>query len=59
MPFADDEIKAFATIQGVQDPEALLADIHKRNAEEYARWPQDLIELYTDWKDSPSQPQTS
>jgi hypothetical protein len=51
MPFTEDEIKAFATIQGVQDPEALLADIHKRNAEEYGQRPQDLIELCADWKD--------
>src|SRR5882724_2148359 len=51
MPFTSEEIKAFAAIQGVQDPEALLADIRKRDAEEYAERPQDLIELCTDWKD--------
>jgi hypothetical protein len=51
MPFTQEEIKAFATLQGVQDPEELLADIRKRNAEEYAQRPQDLIELCTDWKD--------
>lgn len=51
MPFTSEEIKAFAAIQGVQDPEALLADIRNRDAEEYAERPQDLIELCTDWKD--------
>lgn len=51
MPFTSEEIKAFAAIQGVQEPEALLADIRKRDAEEYAERPQDLIELCTDWKD--------
>jgi hypothetical protein len=51
MPFTPEEMKAFAAIQGVQDPEALLADIRKRNAEEYAQRPQDLIELCTDWND--------
>lgn len=51
MPFTPEEIKAFATIQGVQDPEALLADIRKRDAGEYAERPQDLIELCMDWKD--------
>jgi hypothetical protein len=51
MPFTPEEIAAFAAIQGVLDPEALLADIRKRHAEEYAQRPQDLIELCTDWKD--------
>lgn len=51
MPLAPDEIKAFAKMQGVQDPEALLADIRKRDAEQYAHRPQDLIELCADWKD--------
>lgn len=51
MPFTSEEIKAFAAIQGVGDPEALLADIRKRYAEEYAKRPQDLIELCADWKD--------
>jgi hypothetical protein len=51
MPFTPEEIKAFATIQGVPDAEALLADIRARHAEEYAERPQDLIELCTDWKD--------
>lgn len=51
MPFTSEEIKAFAVIQGVEDPQALLADIRKRDAEEYAERPQDLIELCTDWRD--------
>ena len=36
MPFTHDEVKVFAALQGVRDPEALLADIVKRDAEEYA-----------------------
>jgi hypothetical protein len=51
MPLAPEEIKAFAVTQGVQDPEALLTDIRKRDAEDYAQRPQDLIELCADWKD--------
>ena len=51
MPFTQEEIKAFAALQCVADPEALLADIRKRDAEECAQRPQDLIELRTDWKD--------
>jgi hypothetical protein len=51
MPFTQEEIKAFAALQGVKAPEGLLADIRNRDAEEYAQRPQDLIELCTDWKD--------
>lgn len=51
MPLSPEEIKAFAVVQGVLDPDALLADIRKRDAEQYSRRPQDLIELCADWKD--------
>lgn len=51
MPLSDDQIREMATIQGVNDTDALLVDIRKRNAEEFARRPQDLIELCIDWRD--------
>lgn len=51
MPLSDDQIREMATVQGVTDTAALLADIRKRNAEEFARRPQDLIELCVDWRD--------
>lgn len=51
MPLSRDQIREFAVGQGVTDPDALLADIERRDAEEYAQRPQDLIELCSDWKD--------
>lgn len=51
MPLSTAQIKEFAIGQGVTDPDALLADIQRRDAEEYAQRPQDLIELCSDWKD--------
>jgi hypothetical protein len=39
-----------AVIEGVTDPDALIADIDRRDAEEFAQRPQDLIELCADWK---------
>ncbi len=51
MPLSDDQIREMATIEGVTDTAALLKDIRKRNAEEFARRPQDLIELCVDWRD--------
>ena len=51
MPLSDTQIVEFATDQGVEDPEALLDDLKKRNAQEFARRPQDLIELCSDWRE--------
>jgi len=51
MPLTRGQIREFAVAQGVLDPDALLADIDQRNAEEYAERPQDLIELCSDWKE--------
>ena len=51
MPLSDEQIVEFAGGQGVENPEALLADLQKRNAEEFARRPQDLIELCADWRE--------
>jgi hypothetical protein len=51
LPLSMDQIRQMAINEGVTDPDALLADIRQRNAEEFARRPQDLIELCTDWRD--------
>lgn len=51
MPLTREQIRAFAEIQKVTDPDALLQDIELRDAGEYAQRPQDLIELCSDWKD--------
>lgn len=50
-PFSDQEIIDFARLQGVSNPEELFEDLKSRNAEQFARRPQDLIELSADWKD--------
>jgi hypothetical protein len=51
MPLSNDQIREIAVLQGVHDVDAMLDDIHKRNAEEFSRRPQDLIELCADWRD--------
>lgn len=51
MPLSDIQIVEFAQVQGVEEPAALLGDLQKRNAQEFARRPQDLIELCADWRE--------
>ncbi|MCO5975193.1 NACHT domain-containing protein [Ideonella oryzae] len=51
LPFSDDEIAEFARGQGVKNPEKLLEEIRARHAEDFARRPQDLIELCDSWRD--------
>lgn len=51
MPLSSEQMRAFAELEGVTDSEAMLEDIRKRNAEEFARRPQDLIALCADWRD--------
>lgn len=51
LPFSDEQIVEFARLQGVCDPEEMLNDLKSRNAQEFARRPQDLIELSADWRD--------
>tara|TARA_B110001469_G_scaffold42109_1_gene41664 strand:+ start:501 stop:4835 length:4335 start_codon:yes stop_codon:yes gene_type:complete len=51
LPLSDTQIADFARNQGVDEPQALLDDLRRRNAEEFARRPQDLIELCADWRD--------
>lgn len=49
MPLSDEQIQQMAAVEGVDEAKALLADIRARNAEDFARRPQDLIELCADW----------
>lgn len=49
MPLSDAQIIKFAQLQSVKEPVELLTDLQKRNALEFARRPQDLIELCADW----------
>ncbi|AHY08746.1 NACHT domain-containing protein [Serratia plymuthica] len=51
MPLSDEQIIQFSRDQGVNDPEQLLKDLQRRNAQEFARRPQDLIELCVDWRE--------
>lgn len=51
LPLSDEDIVEFARGQGVSNPDELLAAIHARHAGDFARRPQDLIELCDDWRD--------
>jgi NACHT domain. len=51
MPLSLQEIREFSLLQGVVDPDALVADIRLRDAEDFAQRPQDLIELCSDWRE--------
>ncbi len=51
MPLSREQMREFAALQGVLDPDALLADIRQRDAEEFAERPQDLVELCSDWRE--------
>ena len=51
MPLSREQMHAFAVVQGVSDPDALLADISQRDAARFAERPQDLIELCADWRE--------
>lgn len=44
------QIKLMISRQGITDADALLTDIKSRNAQDFARRPQDLIELCSDWR---------
>lgn len=50
LPLAEEQIVEMARQQGVNNPSALLSDIRRRHAEEFAKRPQDLIELCADWR---------
>lgn len=51
MPLSREQMREFAVLQRVTDPDALLEDIRRRDAEEFAERPQDLIELCSDWRE--------
>lgn len=51
LPLTGLQIIEFARSRGVGDPEALLAAIDAKHAREFARKPQDLIELCDDWRE--------
>lgn len=51
VPLSPEQMREFAALQGVPDPDALLADIRQRDAEEFAERPQDLVELCSDWRE--------
>ena len=51
MPLSITQMREFAILQNVSDPDALLDDIRLRDAEEFAQRPQDLIELCSDWRE--------
>jgi hypothetical protein len=51
MPLSREQIREFAVLQRVADPDALLEDIRRRDAEEFTERPQDLIEIYADWRE--------
>lgn len=51
MPLSDAQIRQMAESQGVPDVDGLLDEIRQHNAQEFARRPQDLIELCADWRD--------
>lgn len=51
MPLSDKQIMEFSRGQGINDPHLLLEDLQRRNAQEFARRPQDLIELCADWRE--------
>jgi hypothetical protein len=51
LPFSDAEIVEFARAHGVETPEQLLKEIRARNAQEFARRPQELLELCDGWRE--------
>jgi hypothetical protein len=51
LPLSGPQIMKFARSRGVADPEVLLAAIDAKHAREFARKPQDLIELCDDWRE--------
>ena len=51
MPLSEEQIVEFSRNQGVDEPDLLLENLKNRNAQEFARRPQDLIELCSDWRE--------
>ncbi|MFT8895724.1 MAG: hypothetical protein ABF968_02045 [Acetobacter sp.] len=51
MPLSNEQIVDFCRHQDVSDPNLLFEDLRRRNALEFARRPQDLVELCADWRE--------
>lgn len=51
LPLSTTQMRALAITQNVSNPDDLLGDIAKRDAQEFAERPQDLVELCADWRD--------
>lgn len=51
LPLTDEQILQFARGRGIESPEDLLSAIQAKHAHDFARRPQDLIELCDDWRD--------
>jgi hypothetical protein len=51
MPLSKEQMRSFAVTRDVKDPDALIADIDRRHAEDFAQRPQDLIEICADWRE--------
>lgn len=49
-PLSNEQILELAREHRVTSPEELLKEIEVRNAHDFARWPQELIELCDDWR---------
>ncbi|WP_143514165.1 ATP-binding protein [Pseudomonas syringae] len=52
LPLSDLQIRGMAALESVTEIDDFLSAIHARNAQDFARRPQDLIELCVDWKES-------
>lgn len=51
LPLTNNQILQFARSRGIESPEELLSAIQAKHAQDFARRPQDLIELCDDWRD--------
>jgi len=51
MPLSNEQIEAIIDLQGVADGDALLKEIDRRRMWDFARRPQDLIEISAYWKE--------
>ncbi|MDR1275833.1 MAG: ATP-binding protein, partial [Candidatus Accumulibacter sp.] len=51
LPLTDQQIIEFSGVQGVTSPKALLSAIDAKHARDFARRPQDLIEICDDWRE--------
>ncbi|WP_185753176.1 ATP-binding protein [Pseudomonas fluorescens] len=54
LPLSDSQIREMAATRHVTDIDNFVASIRNKNAQDFARRPQDLIELCADWRASKS-----